>query len=159
MGGPTNTWSPNCPCWDMDRRGCVSMIAGTRACTKNCRITSAQETARTGYYTMVRPKLEYPLAVTQFTQSECNPITSPVICACLSKMAYNCNSPKEVLVYSLSKLFGFGMHDYYIEQGIRQLTALVGHICQDSETGQLMRIITVVPRSSRHRETPAWQTT
>jgi hypothetical protein len=27
-----------------------------------------------------------------------------------------------------------------IEQGIKQLTALVGHIRQDSETGRLMRI-------------------
>jgi hypothetical protein len=88
---------------------------------------------------MVRPKLEDPLAVTQFTQSECHQITSPVIRACLSKMGYNCNSPKQV-VYGPSKLFGFGMHNYYIEQGIRQLPALVGHIRQDSETGQLIRI-------------------
>ena len=54
-------------------------------------------------------------------------------------MGYNCNSPKEV-VYGPTELFGFGIHDYYIEQGIRQLTALVGHIRQDSETGRLMRI-------------------
>ena len=98
-----------------------------------------RETARIGYYMMVRPKLEYPLAVTQFTQLECDQITSPVIRACLSKMGYNCNSPKEV-VYGPRELFGFGMHDYYIEQGIKQLTALVGHIRQDSETGRLMRI-------------------
>jgi hypothetical protein len=88
---------------------------------------------------MVRPKLEYPLAVTQFTQSECDSITSLVIWACLSKMGYNCNSPKEV-IYGPKELFGFGIHDFYIEQGIRQLTALVGHIRQNSETGNMMRI-------------------
>jgi hypothetical protein len=88
---------------------------------------------------MVRPKLVYPLTVTQFTQLECDHITSPVIRACLSKMWYNCNLPKEV-VYGRRKLFGFVIHDYYIEQGIKQLTALVGHIPQDSETGRLMRI-------------------
>jgi hypothetical protein len=54
-------------------------------------------------------------------------------------MGYNCNSPKEV-IYGPEELFGFGIHDYYIEQGIRQLTALVGHIRQDSETGRMMRI-------------------
>jgi hypothetical protein len=70
-----------------------------------------RETARTGYYRMVRPKLEYPLTVTQFTQLECGQITSPVICACLSKMGYNCNSPKEV-VYRPRKHFGFGIHNY-----------------------------------------------
>ena len=54
-------------------------------------------------------------------------------------MGYNCNSPKEV-IYGPRELFGFGVHDYFIEQGIRQLTALVGHIRQDSETGRMMRI-------------------
>jgi hypothetical protein len=98
-----------------------------------------RETARLGYFMMVHPKLEYPLAVTQFTQAECDTITSPVIRACLSKMGYNCNSPKEV-IYGPKELFGFGIHDYYIEQGIQQLTALVGHIRQDSETGRMMRI-------------------
>jgi hypothetical protein len=88
---------------------------------------------------MVRPKLENPLSVTQFTQLECDQITSPVIQACLSKMGYNRNLPKEV-VYGPKELFGYGIHDYYIEQGICQLTALVGHIRQNSETGRLMRI-------------------
>jgi hypothetical protein len=33
-----------------------------------------------------------------------------------------------------------GIHDYCIEQGIRQLTALAGHVRQDSETSRMMRI-------------------
>ena len=111
-----------------------------------------RETARTGYSMMVQPKLEYPLTVTQFTQLECNQITSPVIRACLSKMGYNCNSPKEV-VYGPRELFGFGIHDYYIEQGIKQLTALVGHIRQDSETGHLASRPT---RSSTSRRAGLW---
>jgi hypothetical protein len=98
-----------------------------------------KQLARASYYMMVRPKLKYPLTVTQFTQTECDQITSPVIQACLSKRGYNCNSPKEV-VYGPRELFGFGINDYYNEQGIKQLTALVGHIHQDSETGRLMRI-------------------
>jgi hypothetical protein len=36
----------------------------------------------------------YPLAVTQFTQAECNRISSPVLRACMSKMGYNRNMPK-----------------------------------------------------------------
>jgi hypothetical protein len=98
-----------------------------------------KDTARIGYHMMVWPKIEYPLAVTQFTQAECNRITSPVICACLSKMGYNCNSPKEV-IYGPRKLFGLGVNDYYIEQGIKQLTALAGHVRQDSQTSRMMRI-------------------
>jgi hypothetical protein len=112
---PAGTWTDEIAFRRSQARELALKIAGS---------VLPRETARTGYYTMVRPKLEYPLAMTQFTQSECDRITSPVICACLSKMGYNCNSPNEV-VYGPSKLFGFGMHDYYIEQGIRQLTTLV----------------------------------
>jgi ribonuclease HI len=99
----------------------------------------ARATARIGYLMMVCPKLEYPLGATQFTQQECDIITSPVLRASLSKMGYNCNMPKEV-IYGPPALFGIGMHDYYIEQGIHQLLALFGHIRQDSETSRMMRI-------------------
>jgi hypothetical protein len=43
------------------------------------------------------PKLEYLLTVTQFTQDQCDKITSPVLRACMSQMGYNRNSPKEVV--------------------------------------------------------------
>ena len=32
------------------------------------------------------------------------------------------------------------MHDLYVEQGIKQVSALVGHLRQDSETGRMMQI-------------------
>ena len=32
------------------------------------------------------------------------------------------------------------MHDLYIEQGIKQVSALVGHLRQDSETGRMLKI-------------------
>ena len=47
--------------------------------------------------------------------------------------------PKEV-IYGPPELFGIGIHDYYIEQGIHQLLALFGHIRQNSETSRMMRI-------------------
>ena len=89
----------------------------------------SKEAARVGYRSMVSPKLEFPLTVTQFTQAECDRISSPVCRACLSKMGYNSNMPLEV-VYSLTELFGLGMHDLYIEQGIKQVSTLIGHIRQ-----------------------------
>ena len=91
----------------------------------------ACDMARVAYRMMVCPKLEYPLGVTQFSQQKCDHISSSSLRACLSKMGYNPNSPKEV-VYGPRELFGFGMHELYVEQGIRQLSTLVGHICQDS---------------------------
>ncbi len=102
--------------------------------------TLAKDTARLGYRMMVCPKLEYPLTVTQFTQDQCDKITSPVLRSCMAQMGYNRNSPKEV-VYGPLEMGGFGLHDLYIEQGIRQVSALVGHLREPkSRTGQMMRI-------------------
>ena len=127
---PAGTWQDEFEFRRAQSRELAFQIAGS---------VLPRETARIGYQMMVRPKLEYPLAITQFTQIQCDKITSPVIRACLSKMGYNCNSPKEV-IYGPSELFGFGIHDYFIEQGIKQLTALIGHVRQNSETSRMMRI-------------------
>jgi ribonuclease HI len=99
----------------------------------------SKETARVGYLQMVCPKLEFPLSVTQFTQDQCDRISSPALRACMSKMGYNRNMPKEV-VYGPVELFGVGLHDIFIEQGVKSVTMLVGHIRQDSDTGRMMRI-------------------
>jgi ribonuclease HI len=96
------------------------------------------ETARLGYRTVVCPRLEFPLAVTHFTQVQCDKIMSPVLNACLSKMGYNRCMPREV-VYGPQELGGIAAHDYYIEQGIAQIGALVGHLRQNSDTGDMMR--------------------
>jgi hypothetical protein len=100
----------------------------------------AKETARLGYKTMVCPALEYPLTVTQVTQEQCDKITSPTLRSCMSQMGYNRNSPKEV-VYGPVEMGGFGFHDLFIEQGIHQVTALVGHLREpQSKTGNMMKI-------------------
>jgi hypothetical protein len=100
----------------------------------------AKETARLGYKMMVCPALEYPLTVTQFTQQQCDKITSPVLRSCMAQMGYNWNSPKEV-VYGPVEMGGFGFHDLSIEQGIHQVTALVGHLREKkSNTGKMMQI-------------------
>jgi hypothetical protein len=100
----------------------------------------AKDTARIGYQVMVCPKLEYPLTVTQFTQHQCDKITSQVLRACMSQMGYNRNSPKEV-VYGPVEMGGFWLNDLYVEQGIKQVSALVGRLREKkSKTGQMMRI-------------------
>jgi hypothetical protein len=100
----------------------------------------AKETARVGYKTMVCPAIEYPLTVTQFTQDQCDNITSPILRSSMSQMGYNRNSPKEV-VYGPVEMGGFGFHDLFIEQGIQQVTALMGHLREaKSKTGKMMKI-------------------
>jgi hypothetical protein len=83
---------------------------------------------------------QYPLTVTQFTQEQCDTITSPILRSCMSQMGYNRNSAKEV-VYGPVELGGFGFHDLFVDQGIHQVTALVGHLREKkSKTGIMMKI-------------------
>ena len=97
----------------------------------NVKIT--KETAAIAYRMVICPKLEYPLGITQFTQQQCDQITAPVISAVLASLGYNRNMPRTV-VYGPIRLGGIGLHDMYIEQGLRQIMLLVGHIRQGSET-------------------------
>ena len=54
-------------------------------------------TARLAYCMMVCPKLEYPLAVTQFTPGQCNRILSKKIRVMLPKLGFNRNLPRAVV--------------------------------------------------------------
>ena len=99
--------------------------------------TMSKETAALAYRMVICPKLEYPLGITQFTQAQCDQITAPVISAVLASLGYNRNMPRTV-VYGPIRLGGIGLHDMYIEQGIRQIMLLVGHIRQESETSFLI---------------------
>jgi hypothetical protein len=54
-------------------------------------------------------------------------------------MGYNRNMPKEV-VYGPEDLGGLGLHDLYVEQGIKQISTLIGHVRQGSDTGRMMLI-------------------
>lgn len=99
----------------------------------------AKETARIGYYSMICPRIEFPLAVTQFTRLQCDKINSPILRAVMSKMGYNCNMDRRV-VYGPQTLGGSGFHDLLIEQGIQAITTLCGHLREPkSQTGDMMR--------------------
>ena len=104
------------------------------------RLSSAQiskATARLAYRMLICPKLEYPLTVTQFSQDECARLSSPVVCTALSCMGFNQHMPRSI-VFGPPSLGGIGMHDLYVEQGIKHLSSLLGHIRQGGTTGSLM---------------------
>ena len=62
--------------------------------------TISKETAAIAYQMVICPKLEYTLGITQFTQSQCDQITAPVISAVLASLGYNRNMPRTV-VYNI----------------------------------------------------------
>jgi len=93
-----------------------------------------------GFRAMVYPKLEFPLTVTQFSQKQCDRILSPILNVCLPKMGFNRHMPREVVFGPLCA-GGLGFHDLYIEQGIKHVQCLVGHLREpDSQTGKMLRI-------------------
>ena len=100
----------------------------------------SKSTATRGYHHMVCPKIEFPLAATNFSQDQCDKILSPVLNASLSKMGYNRNMPRSV-IFGPVTVGGAGFHDLFIEQGIRHAQMFVGHLREpSSETGKLLRI-------------------
>ena len=93
-----------------------------------------------GFRAMVYPKLEFPLTVTQFSQKQCDRILSPILNVCLPKMGFNRHMPREV-VYGPISAGGLGFHDLFIEQGIKHVQCLVGHLREPkSVTGKMIRI-------------------
>ena len=93
---PAGCWSDEFQYRRTQARDLALLIAGS---------SLSPDTARLGYHMMVCPKIEFPLTVTQFTQRQCDSISASVIRACISKMGFNCNMPREV-VYGPPSLFG-----------------------------------------------------
>ena len=52
-------------------------------------------------------------------------------------MGYNQHMPREI-VFGPTSLGGLAFHDLYIEQGIKLLSGLLGHVRQGSQTGSMM---------------------
>jgi hypothetical protein len=92
-----------------------------------------------GYRSIVTPKVEYPLSATCFTEKETDKITATFLPTALRKMGLPRNFPRQVL-FAGKAAGGAGLHNLYIEQGLRQITALIGHIRQRSRTGELIKI-------------------
>ena len=96
-------------------------------------------TANLAYRMMVCPKLEYPLGVTQFSPDQCAKIASKLLSVQLPRLGFNRHLPRAVVFGPIS-MGGLGLHDLYVEQGVRQISNLVGHLRQASETGRMMTI-------------------
>ena len=88
---------------------------------------------------MVFPKLEYPLAITQFTPDSAAALCQKKIQVMLPKLGCNRNLPRAV-VFGPVAMGGLGLHDLYVEQGVQQILALVGYSREASETSWMMTI-------------------
>jgi hypothetical protein len=80
--------------------------------------------ARKYYFTMYLPAVKYSLSVTTMTMKELHSVQSLITAVTLNKLGYHRNYPHAV-AFAPVRLFGCGLCDLRIEQGLAQVNALL----------------------------------
>ena len=93
--------------------------------------------ARKYYFTMCLPAVKYSLSVTTMTMKELHSVQSLMTAVTLNKFGYHRNYPHAV-VFAPIRLFGCGMCDLRIEQGLAQINALLDYIGTGHKIGDVM---------------------
>jgi hypothetical protein len=93
--------------------------------------------ARKYFFTMYLPAVKYSLPVTTMTMKELHSVQSLRWLPC--KFGYNRNYPHAV-AFAPIRLFGCGMCDLHIEQGLAQINALLDYIGTGHKIGDVMAI-------------------
>ncbi len=92
------------------------------------------------YYTAFYiPAVTYSLPVTSMTASELHSIQSKMTAVTLNKLGYNRHYP-QVVAYASQKLFGCGLIDLRLAQGLAHVQALIDYIGTDHKVGRVMLI-------------------
>ena len=82
--------------------------------------------------------IEYVLPATTFTRAEAANLAKELYRPLLPRLGCNRNFPL-LLRYNPSFLFGLGLHDPFLEQGLRKLELLLTHGGLDTMTGKLFQ--------------------
>jgi hypothetical protein len=91
------------------------------------------------YFTMYLPAVKYSLSVTTMTMKELHSVQSLMTAVTLNKFGYHRNYPHAVVFASI-RLFGCGICDLRIEQGLAQINALLDYIGTSHKIGNVMSI-------------------
>jgi hypothetical protein len=93
------------------------------------------------YFLYIRPKINYPLSCTGLTTVQCRFAQAPTLEGLLPKLHLNRHSPRAVL-FAGPKLGGLNLPGTTVNQGLSQLTLLIGHTKLGDETGNMIRSFT-----------------
>jgi hypothetical protein len=104
-----------------------------------CPVKMSPFLARKYYLTMYLPAVKYSLPVTTMTMKELHSIQSLMTSVTLNKFGYNRNYP-DAVAFALIRLFGCGMCDLRIEQGLAQINALIDYTGTGHKIGDVMAI-------------------
>jgi hypothetical protein len=91
------------------------------------------------YTTFYLPSVRYSLPVTSMTEQELHRNQSLMTATVLNKLGYNRHYPHAV-AFAPRKVFGCGLVDLRIEQGLRQIQAFLDYVGTDHKVGNVIII-------------------
>ena len=83
--------------------------------------------------------MKYSLPVTSMTSTELHKVQSQMTASILNKLGYNCHFPHAV-AFAPIHVFGCGLLDLRLEQGLAQIQSLLDYIGTDHKVGHVMLI-------------------
>ena len=92
------------------------------------------------YNTFYLPSVLYSLPVTSMTNRESYRVQSLMTASILNKLGYNRHYPHAV-AFAPQKVFGCGLLDLRIEQGLCQIQAFLDYVGTDHKAGRVMLIL------------------
>jgi hypothetical protein len=95
--------------------------------------------AWTGYFTILPPSCNYPLAATFLKRRDCERIQSFATCATLMKCGFNRHYPRAV-VFGSPKFGGLGWRHMWCEQGIQHVLIILKHLRTPGHFQSLLQI-------------------
>ena len=93
--------------------------------------------ARNFYNTFYLPSVRYSLPVTSMTSLELHRVQSLMTSTVLNRLGYNRHYPHAV-AFAPTKVFGCGLIDLRIEQGLLQIQALLDYVGTEHRIGDVM---------------------
>ena len=100
------------------------------------------------YHSFYIPSVKYSLPVTSMTDLELHKVQSNMTASTLNKLGYNRHYPHAV-AFAPHNVFGCGLLDLRIEQGLTHIQALLDYVGTNHKVGRVMLI------SLRHLQTEA----
>lgn len=90
--------------------------------------------------TTIMKTIEYPMALTSFSEQQWNEIMSPVLLTCLPKAGI-CRFFKRLSVFSPLRFQGLGFPNPFVSQVFHHLKTLLKHLTVESQTSGYIRAV------------------
>jgi hypothetical protein len=94
--------------------------------------------ARVFYRSFYIPSVTYSLPVTSMVEAGLHKVQTKMTASILNKLGLNCDYPHAVAFFAPQKVFGCGLIDLRVEQGLTHIQSLLDYIGTDHKVGRVM---------------------